>query len=66
MAIVFFGLFGNVMSIIITLQQDNRRISTCSYMTALAFADSTVLIELAWGMACIFWAIEPPSEFTMQ
>jgi hypothetical protein len=64
--IVVVGLFGNAMSITITLQKDNRRISTCIYMTALALADSTVLIELAWGMAWLFWGTHPPSVFAMQ
>jgi hypothetical protein len=64
--IVSVGLFGNVMSIMITLQKDNRRISTCNYMTGLALADSTVLIEYLWSMFVIFYRTEQPSEFVLQ
>ena len=66
MLVVGIGLFGNIMSIIVTLQKENRRISTCNYMAALALADSMVLIEVAWGMARLFWMSGQPSEFTMQ
>ncbi|XP_064637901.1 nociceptin receptor-like [Lineus longissimus] len=68
-AIVLPGLFGNVMCIIVTLQCDNRRISTCNYMTALAVADSGVLIELAWGwrgLGSTSWQNHFPSEVAMQ
>ncbi|XP_064629378.1 mu-type opioid receptor-like [Lineus longissimus] len=64
--IAIVGLFGNVMSIIITLQKKNRHISTCNYMTALALADTMVLIELIWAMILMFWTTDPLSEFAMQ
>ncbi|XP_064652611.1 mu-type opioid receptor-like [Lineus longissimus] len=64
--IVPIGLFGNVMAIIVTLQKDNRRISTCNYMTALALADSNTLLVLAWGMVLMSWRTDPPTEFAMQ
>jgi hypothetical protein len=66
MVVAFIGLFGNVMSIVITLQKDNRRISTCNYMTGLAFADSGVLIEYVWGMSVLCLATEPPSLLVME
>lgn len=40
-----FGLPGNLMSLLVTLRKDNRRISTCVYMAALAIVDSGVLIN---------------------
>jgi hypothetical protein len=64
--IVVTGLFGNVMTITITLQKDNRRISTCNYMTGLALADSMVLIEYTWSMLVLFYGTEEPSEFVLQ
>ncbi|XP_064637214.1 delta-type opioid receptor-like [Lineus longissimus] len=68
--IVLPGIFGNVMSMVMSLQAENRRVSTCNYMTALALADSAVLIELAWGwrgLGAIFWFKEsPPSELAKQ
>jgi hypothetical protein len=65
--IVGVGLFGNFMSIIITLQENNRRISTCNYMTALALADSGVLVaQLVWGIFLHIWETNPPTEFDMQ
>ncbi|XP_064637312.1 cysteinyl leukotriene receptor 1-like [Lineus longissimus] len=65
--IIAVGLFGNVMSIIITLQKDNRKISTCNYMTALAMADTVVLhIEIAWGSYFHVWDTDPPTEFELQ
>jgi hypothetical protein len=64
---VVFGLFGNMMSIIITLQKDNRRISTCNYMAALAMADSIVVVnECAWRTYFHFWDSNPPTELDMQ
>jgi hypothetical protein len=65
--VIAAGLFGNAMSVIITLQKDNRRISTCNYMTALALADSGVLIvQLEWAVFHCIWEDNPPSELQMQ
>jgi hypothetical protein len=67
MAVIILGLFGNVMSIIINLQKDNRRISTCNYMTVLALADSGVLVEeCAWRSFFHVWNENFPQEFDMQ
>jgi hypothetical protein len=67
MVTVAFGLFGNVMSIIVTLQKDNRRISTCNYMAALAMADTIVLVnECAWRTFFHIWDENPPTELGMQ
>ncbi|XP_064636935.1 mu-type opioid receptor-like [Lineus longissimus] len=67
MFIVAFGLFGNVMSIMITMQKDNRRISTCNYMTALAMADSIVLVnEGIWRIFFHVWDSDFPTELDMQ
>jgi hypothetical protein len=65
--VIAAGIFGNAMSVIITLQKDNRRISTCNYMTALALADSVVLIvELEWTVFQTTWAYNPPSVLQMK
>ncbi|XP_064642987.1 growth hormone secretagogue receptor type 1-like [Lineus longissimus] len=66
--VVVLALFGNVMSILVTVQKDNRKISTCNYMTALAVVDSNVTIAHGWALAWIFWAPaeDAPSELAMQ
>jgi hypothetical protein len=66
MIIVVMGIPGNILSIFVTLQRQNRRISTCVYMTALASADTMVLIEAAWGHVVTFWRPQKPTEFEMQ
>ncbi|XP_064622981.1 FMRFamide receptor-like [Lineus longissimus] len=38
------GVPGNIMSILVTMQKDNRRISTSVYMTALAVVDTLTLL----------------------
>jgi hypothetical protein len=47
---VGLGIPGNLMSLMITMKKDNRQISTCIYMAALAVVDSGVLIlsEVLW------------------
>jgi hypothetical protein len=41
---VGLGVPGNMMSLMITMKKDNRQISTCIYMAALAIVDTGVLI----------------------
>ncbi|XP_064622278.1 somatostatin receptor type 4-like [Lineus longissimus] len=41
------GILGNVVSFLVTTTKENRRISTCVYMSALAAMDSMVLLALA-------------------
>ncbi|XP_064631722.1 thyrotropin-releasing hormone receptor-like [Lineus longissimus] len=41
---VGLGVPGNMMSLLITMKDDNRQISTCIYMAALAIVDTGVLI----------------------
>jgi uncharacterized membrane protein YciS (DUF1049 family) len=65
--IAVFGIVGNVMSISITLQKNNRRISTCNYMTALAVADTVTLIsETAWKTCFHVWSATFPTELYIQ
>jgi hypothetical protein len=54
--VVGFGLPGNVMSLMITLKKDNRRISTCVYMASLAIVDTCVLFfsEIGWKFPIFF------------
>jgi hypothetical protein len=67
MVTVVLGLFGNAMSIMITLQKDNRRISTCNYMTALAVADSIALAnDAAWKVCFHVWSEDFPTELDLQ
>ena len=39
------GLFGNLMTFLISLSKENRAISVCVYMCALSVVDSTVLLN---------------------
>jgi hypothetical protein len=47
---VGLGIPGNMMSLMITMKRDNRQISTCIYMAALAVVDTGALIvsEILW------------------
>jgi hypothetical protein len=40
------GVFGNVASLLITTKKDNRRISTCAYMSGLAVFDTLHLLVM--------------------
>jgi hypothetical protein len=51
---VLAGLPGNLLSILVALQRDNRKVSTCVYMVALAGADSLTLAENCWSYPVIF------------
>jgi hypothetical protein len=41
---IVIGLFGNTASFMITAKKQNRRITTCVYMTALAVVDNILLV----------------------
>jgi hypothetical protein len=55
MWVVILGIPGNLLSLAISLQKDNRRISTCLYVAALASADTTKLVVAAWAYTVMFW-----------
>jgi hypothetical protein len=44
---ILFGIFGNILSLLVTTKKDNSRISTCVYMAGLACVDTCVLIAVA-------------------
>ncbi|XP_064635362.1 proteinase-activated receptor 2-like [Lineus longissimus] len=44
--VIGLGVPGNIMSLLITLKQDNRHISTCIYMAGLAIVDTGLLIMM--------------------
>ena len=46
--LVILGLIGNTLSLFVVLQKKNRRISCCSYMTALAVCDNGSLLTLLY------------------
>ena len=39
-----FGLFGNIMTYLISLRKENSKISTCVYMRALSIVDTIALV----------------------
>jgi hypothetical protein len=43
--VTIVGLFGNIISFLITTKRAYRHISTCTYMSALAVLDTVFLIE---------------------
>jgi hypothetical protein len=49
------GLPGNFLSILVALQKENRKVSTCVYMVALGCADSLSLGENLGGSYVIFF-----------
>jgi hypothetical protein len=55
MVVVIVGIPGNLVSLAISLQKDNRGISTCTYMAALACADTQKLVVTAWAYSVLFW-----------
>jgi hypothetical protein len=52
---LIIGVPGNMISIMITCKKSNRHISSCTYMTALAVADTMVLICLSWAQVLLHW-----------
>ncbi|XP_064637380.1 cysteinyl leukotriene receptor 1-like [Lineus longissimus] len=58
------GLPGNFLSILVALQKDNRKVSTCVYMVALACADSLSIGENIGGTFVIFFT--KAEELQMQ
>ena len=50
--LVPIGLIGNVLSLLVMFRKQNRRVSCCVYMIALAFSDIVMLIT-----AVYLWAI---------
>jgi hypothetical protein len=58
---VLFGVFGNIMSLCVTSMKDNRRISTCVYMSGLAVVDTCVLIATEVYSLCIAHNLVPGS-----
>jgi hypothetical protein len=59
------GLPGNTLSFIISLKKENRRVSTCNFMTALAAADSLMVIVVAWSRILVISA-QGASELHIQ
>lgn len=67
MAPVIVGLPRNLISMMVALKKENRHVSTCVYMVALAIADSLKLFSLSWGYSTMFHSTEgAPSEVTAQ
>ena len=60
-----FGLPGNVLSLLVSFQRNNRRVSTCNYIAALASADSLVLITIGFANLVIWYGL-PATEFHLQ
>ena len=51
--LIAFGTVGNVLTLFVMLQRQNRRMSTCLYMAALALIGTLIL----WGMYFSLWLI---------
>ncbi|XP_064638356.1 uncharacterized protein LOC135494367 [Lineus longissimus] len=51
---IVVGVFGNVMSLLVTTRKDNRKISTCCFMSGLACVDTMVLLVDACYRVAIF------------
>ena len=46
---VALGVPGNLIAILVTTTTDNRKLSTCNYMTGIAVADLICPLSIAWG-----------------
>jgi hypothetical protein len=52
---LIIGVPGNIICIMITFKKTNRHISSCSYMSALAIADTMTLVSVSWALTLIHW-----------
>ena len=53
--IIIIGLPGNFLAFLVMLKKDNRRISTCVYMSALCISDSSLLFIHAYAFGVYVW-----------
>ena len=56
---VLFGIPGNMICIVVTTREHNRRLSTCVYMTAMAAVDSLLLVGQACFIPLFWWNLLP-------
>jgi hypothetical protein len=47
-AAVALGIPGNILSILVANRKHNRKLSPCTYMTAMAVSDTLFLLEVTW------------------
>ena len=52
---VVFGVPGNIISAFVATRKQNRHVSTCIYMTALAITDTMLLLQLVWYYPIVAW-----------
>jgi hypothetical protein len=54
---VCFGVPGNVISIFVANRKQNRGLSPCIYMSAMAIADTLLLLQLGWYYPFTSWEL---------
>jgi hypothetical protein len=66
---ITLGVFGNIISLLISLKGHNRKISTCVYMCGLAIMDTLVLLEqlihVVFVSHRVYEPIQDTNEFVM-
>ncbi|XP_064637929.1 uncharacterized protein LOC135494108 [Lineus longissimus] len=67
MFVVTFGVPGNLIAIVISLQKFNRNSAACLYIAAMALADFLVLVANASCSIILFWVVkESTGELPLQ
>ena len=59
MITVVVGIPGNMLSIVVTTREQNRRLSPCVYMTAMAVVDTLQLVGMVCWVPLIWWDLLP-------
>jgi hypothetical protein len=53
--VAIFGIPGNLVTMLVNLRKQNRKLSVCVYMTATAIADNVVLTAAISYLVCVTW-----------
>jgi hypothetical protein len=51
------GVPGNIISILVANRKHNSHLSPCVYISAMAVADSVLLLQQAWFLMVIYWGL---------
>ncbi|XP_064643078.1 uncharacterized protein LOC135497247 [Lineus longissimus] len=56
--LIIFGIPGNILALVISLQKSNRTNAACLYMAAIAAADFLVLVNFTVCQSTMFWIVK--------
>ncbi|XP_064631360.1 cysteinyl leukotriene receptor 1-like [Lineus longissimus] len=66
MVTAIFGIPGNILCLLISLQKENRRFSTCIYMAGIAIVDTISLVIVVVSFMKMYWIKSATKEFHWQ